>query len=155
MSSQFEDRRGSFKERQDTRPISVGVAEALGWTQLQPCTPLADPAAWCGMPRTPFDPQMFAQCDCGHFQVPPFDMDWGWAGPLIDAFDLNIELGTAVGKDGKSLVRIYRCFYKREGDSAIRFGVGPTRLRAVCAVITYLGKANKADSTEPSRIVMP
>lgn len=65
------------------KPLHVRVAEALGWTMMQPGGVLLT-GAYVGYPPTH---QIVGQ----RAQVPWFDRDWNATGPLIEQYGIELS----------------------------------------------------------------
>ena len=116
----------------EEKPLHVQVAEALGWTEIEPCGNV-----FCGR-----DPEGIWQEK--HNYLPNYDTDWSATGPLIERYKINI-FGYSDGGYEATSQRIDTFVCKECG--AVRehppSAEGSTPLIAVCHLLLALHKAGK------------
>lgn len=122
--------------RMSEKPLSIQVAEALGWTQMEP---EGQPQDWFGKPPD-WDKSRLPGF---RHHVPDYTTNWHETGPLIAKNGIKLYVSRYLGPDPIEWGALHPGDRYRVAENTTLKGIGSTPLIAVCHLILAMKEAGK------------
>jgi hypothetical protein len=124
--------------------LYVQVAEALGWTDIQPCGNIMLPDSSFYDGRPPGAVVIIGWPQEGRRIVPRYDIDWSATGPILERLGIGVQLQGRWSTSGVAKQEwVAEAHWPTYQARYVEFG--PTPQIAVCNLILDLARAGRME----------